>query len=476
MVNYLSKLGKVLGPFLLGLCLGSSEGLSQGSDLSTRLRFEVDYGRYRAAGDFVFLEVYYALYRGQLQFVEDNGRYRADFRIHTRIMKGDTLVVEDAWNRVTFANSLSEIKPTQRLADLSAFLIRPGNYKLWVKISDLHSNRFGTIEMPLNLVSFPSDSLLMSDIELASLIRRASEEDIFTKNRYQVIPNPGGLYGTGAPMLYFYTEVYNLEEGEEDSSYEIQYSILDGNGNVVRDYSPAVRKKPGNSAVEVGGINVVSLRSGTYFLRLKVRDNASEQVCSRLKKFFVYRPADFQVAATKGEKGKMDMSIYLSSPEYQIYDQMSEEELDAEFAGSSYIATDEEKRIYGTLNLEGKRSFMKKFWLKRDNNPQTVRNEFRQEYLARLSYVNDHFSAASKAGWKSDRGRVFLIYGRPNEIEAYPSSAENKAYQIWYYYDIQGGVEFIFVDIRGFGDYQLVHSTARDELQDPEWQRWISPY
>jgi len=68
------------------------------------------------------------------------------------------------------------------------------------------------------------------------------------------------------------------------------------------------------------------------------------------------------------------------------------------------------------------------------------------------------------------------MYGVPSEIERFPSDLENKPYQIWYYNEIEGGVKFYFVDKTGFGSYELVHSTARNELQDINWQRWISPY
>ena len=80
-----------------------------------------------------------------------------------------------------------------------------------------------------------------------------------------------------------------------------------------------------------------------------------------------------------------------------------------------------------------------------------------------------------KQGWRTDRGRVLLLYGVPDEIERFPYSAENKPYEIWKYFSIQGGVIFVFVDKRELGRYELVHSTARGELNDPEWERWIRP-
>ena len=71
-------------------------------------------------------------------------------------------------------------------------------------------------------------------------------------------------------------------------------------------------------------------------------------------------------------------------------------------------------------------------------------------------------------------GLIYIKYGQPSEIERYPSSMDEKAHEIWYYYELEGGVEFVFVDIQNLGNMQLVHSTARNELQDYDWERWLN--
>ena len=436
------------------------------------LQFDVDFARFRTTTDFIYLEVYYSLFRNQLRFVKDGDkhRFRADFRITTGIYKGDSLIVQDNIQNVSYADKLEDITSSQQLTNLSKFIIKKGDYKLRVRAEDLHSGRFGTVEMDLPIQTISGTELDMSDIELALQLRRNEQKDIFTKNHFQVIPNAQRIYGIGAPILYFYSEVYNFQPNGEKKQYRCKYSILDGKGNEVRVIQEKVKNKPGDSAVEAAGFNVVSLRSGSYFLRVDIEDLDSGQHASALKKFFVYRPGDFQQLADQAQE--VSAKERLNAPEYQVYDTMTEKELDAEFAGATYIATKADKKIYKSLDLAGKRQFMKRFWLVRDNNPATITNEFRKEYLERLRYVNTHFGVG-KPGWKSDRGRVFLIYGKPDEVERFPNSNETRAYEVWNYYKIQGGVIFVFVDVRGFGDYQLVHSTARDELQDQDWQRWI---
>jgi len=87
-----------------------------------------------------------------------------------------------------------------------------------------------------------------------------------------------------------------------------------------------------------------------------------------------------------------------------------------------------------------------------------------------VDYANQEFSTNTKEGWLTDRGRVLLIYGKPQQIDREPATSDAKAYQIWYYYELEGGVEFVFVDRRDMGEYQLVHSTKRNEINDYEWK------
>ena len=100
-------------------------------------------------------------------------------------------------------------------------------------------------------------------------------------------------------------------------------------------------------------------------------------------------------------------------------------------------------------------------------------NYFLKDYLRKIKECNITYKALSKEGWQTDRGRVYLIYGQPSEIERYPNQTETRPYEIWYYHDIEGGVQFVFGDLTGFGDQTLLHSTKRGELHDPAWERRI---
>ena len=87
----------------------------------------------------------------------------------------------------------------------------------------------------------------------------------------------------------------------------------------------------------------------------------------------------------------------------------------------AYIITDEERKAFKNLtNDEEREAFIEQFWLRRNPNPDSPDNEFREEHYRRIQYANDHY-AAGKPGWKTDRGHIYIAFGPPDSIESHPS-------------------------------------------------------
>jgi GWxTD domain-containing protein len=87
----------------------------------------------------------------------------------------------------------------------------------------------------------------------------------------------------------------------------------------------------------------------------------------------------------------------------------------------SYIITDEERAAFKRLQTDEEREqFIENFWLRRDPTPDTVENEFKEEHYRRIAYANEHY-ASGIPGWKTDRGKIYIMYGPPDEIEDHSS-------------------------------------------------------
>lgn len=426
------------------------------------LTFDFDFARFRIDDSTAAVEVYISVQRQQLKFVEDGAAWRASFASTVFIRRGDSTLINHHWSADNVAHHIDEIRPGQLLFTQAQFQMPAGDYEIIVRVEDENSKTISAKSAALSVRSFAAGTLALSDLEFSSLISKDSSASSFNKNNFKVVPNPSALYGTGMPMVYTYAEIYNLGF-PSDSTYEMVYRIIDGNGRVTKT-SPAKRRPIlGSSLVEVNAINIATLHSGSYTLEARVVDHHSGQQAAAARKFYVYREEDMAVSAPQP---------YSSEAIVESYRNLSKAELDDEFAAARYIAEEEEKKIFSSLSEDAKRNFLVRFWTRRDQSPETARNEFRENYLGRVEHANKNFSGL-RNGWKTDMGRVLLIYGFPSEIERFPNSGERRAYQVWKYYEIEGGVEFDFVDIKGWGNYELVNSTARNELQDPNWERWL---
>lgn len=427
------------------------------------LAFEIDIARFRIADSTALAEVYIAVPRHLLKFVPADERWQASFACEVVIVKADSELFRYRWQAHDAARRREDIKRGQLLFTQARFQVPVGQYKFVVRVEDGNSRTFGTQLFHTKVEPFPSGRLCLSDVQFACLIEKDTTSSLFYKNNFKVIPNPAAVYGTGMPMLYTYSEIYNLSF-PSDSNYSVTYRVLDASGREAKTMPIKLHRSAGRSLVEVNAINIAALASGTYLLEERVRDQATAQEAINRRKFFIYRDQD-TAARTAGQSLHTEALI-------DHYRSMSEKELGEEFAATRYIATDAERSVYSSLNEDGKREFVVRFWNQRDQTPETPHNEFRENYLARVAYANKNFSGL-REGWKTDMGRVLLVYGSPNEIERVPSSGETRAYQIWKYFELEGGADFTFVDIRGWGNYELVNSTARNELQDPNWQRWL---
>ena len=135
----------------------------------------------------------------------------------------------------------------------------------------------------------------------------------------------------------------------------------------------------------------------------------------------------------------------------------------------TYIITNEERAAFQKLQTDEEREkFIEQFWLRRDPTPGTVENEFKEEHYRRVTYANQHFTDPNGlAGWKTDRGRVYIVYGPPDEIESHPKGgpAHTFPYEQWMYSLIAGignNVIVEFVDPHRNGEY---HMTADASVQ-----------
>ncbi|MGA2675151.1 MAG: GWxTD domain-containing protein [Terracidiphilus sp.] len=148
----------------------------------------------------------------------------------------------------------------------------------------------------------------------------------------------------------------------------------------------------------------------------------------------------------------------------------------------AYIISDEERKAFKSLsNDEERDAFEEQFWLRRNPNPDSPDNEFREEHYRRIAYANEHF-AAGKPGWKTDRGHIYISFGPPDSIDSHPSGGAYERpldegggqtstfpFEVWNYRYLEGigeNVDLEFVDTCQCGDYHFtIDRSEKDALK-----------
>ncbi len=433
-----------------------------------KIDFQFDYAQFSYDSVSNYIEFYYSFPKDELKTTETSAGNFVNGLLKIQITDKSTGkdVVNKIWKIKQPVNPGDSTDAQHALVGVLGFKLGKGNYVAKVSGGDFaDTSKTKTYTEKFKVNPFIGNKISLSHIELAKNIKNegVNKKSIFYKNSYEVIPNPSIVFDPQNPVLFYYVELYNLLTAAKHGNLKMNVALVNSVGEVV--YQRGGNVKPvSNALVKVGMINLTKFPTDSYNLLITLRDTTNDKGAISGKKFFLYNPKQKQNEVAKGN------APFIGS-EYGV---LSEDDCDLQFDEAKCIATGEEIDRYEKLtSLDAKRKFLYNFWKKRDPLPQTPENEFKEKFLKRLRYVNAHFGAFNKPGYKTDRGRVYLKYGPYDQIERYPSSSNRKPYQIWYYNSIEGGVYFIFGDLTGYSDYELLHSTKRGEIHDYDWQRRI---
>jgi GWxTD domain-containing protein len=462
---------------LIALTLSSSHA-------QPRLKPSLDAAQFQDKAGQSYLEIYYSLPSAAATYApDDTGAYKCQLMLSLQIYREQVLWASKVW-KIEKAPAVPDFplkqnhggsEQPQHLVDAITYLIdQPGRYRMVLLVRDLnHAGRADSAGAEIEVRRFSPEKLEISDLEFASVIqpRAASTPAIFAKHAQAVIPNAMALFGEGAPELYYYFEAYHLLQNLPGRKYKALCRIQTADGNIVEGIGSAYRTKIKrfDSSVEMGMINIALLPSGKYRLVYGIADSAETAVASREKTFFIYNPS---VDEAQGLNGALPPKV-ISGP----LQALDEKALDEEFARMLFLSTPNDRKFYKSLsNVEAKREFIAGLWQTARPDETATGLAYRQRYLARAQEAGVRFKSPNRPGWKTDRGRVFILYGPPSHIERFPSSTTMLPYETWTYDNLkgQGGVVFVFADRMGFSNYEQIHSTLQGELQEPNWQQLIT--
>jgi len=414
----------LLALFVLFTCrpLGAQVEMS-GQALDGRGLFAMDGIAFAGTGSEARLDVFVLVGYDALTFVKQDELYDASYEVTVTLTdSAGGLVGEKTWTEAvkgaSFDQSVSSgaFRISQR-----KFQVRPGEYRLVAALQDLESKAMRKIEAQLPVTDFSAGQFALSDIFL--LARVSQKGDLRS-----IAPNVTSNVGELPDAFHYYLELYNRASLD---SVRLISTVLDEKKSKALEVDTVVGLHPGRHE-QILRIPNGTLPLGDYRLYVRAFPPHAQNV-----------PDSGYLAVTN----RAIVVRWRGMPK-------SLKDLDEAIEQARYIAKDGElSAMQDAKTPEEKQAKFLEFWKKRDPNPSTPRNEKMEEYYQRVEYANKHFGHY-QAGWRSDMGMVYLIFGPPSNVERHPFDIDAKPYEVWTYYDIS--YSFVFLDETGFGDYRLI--------------------
>lgn len=423
----------------------------------------MDFCRFRGDENETYLEIYIDLPRDEVTLSQDSMGWYGALNFNGQIRQNRKSIASDHWQIDFMDDNKPEVSSTQRVIDARIYQLPAGFYDITISARDSLSDNSWTTHDTITISDRPIDRLTISDIELASHMLPMHVRPIFSRGEFSLVPNPRRTFGGDQSFFIYYVEIYPPlinNSGEIDSmrivpdlemntqiSYRINRYILNGIQDTIRTYTEKIRTGSLEGFADLDTIDLEEFPTGAYRFILSVTDDDGN-VADYNTPFYIY------------DKNRLPEHF---KPAVNI------KEVDEELAEVNFLLTRGQRKLIRKMNPEEKQEFLNEFWRRYDDNPATPEIPMRNAFRSRVMIADDMFNTSRSPGHKTDRGRIFILYGKPTDKEYYPLEIDSKPYEIWTYDHLEGGVFFAFVDRSGLGEHALVHSTKRGETYNPRW-------
>jgi GWxTD domain-containing protein len=426
-----------------------------------------------------YLETYLSVYGKSVNFVKNqNGKYQATIEV-TMIFKQNETIKDYKKYDLLSQETDDTLKINFNFVDQQRFALTDGKYTYELSIADKNSNNKPYHVSDEIILEYPITQVNVSGIELIESFKKTITPSIISKSGYDLIPYVSDFYPETIDKLTFYSEIYNSELilGKDDA-FLVSY-FIESYENMKTIPTLVKKKREQTKTVNVifGEFDISRLPSGNYNLVIEARDKTNK-ILSFNKIFFQRSKPSIQFEIK-------DIAA-LTVDETFVANYMDKAILEDNIRSLYPISTEIERMFVNDklkkADLILMQQYFFNFWLQRNGtDPENAWLNYKKE----VDVVNSKFGTKVKRGYDTDRGRVYLEYGAPNEIvdRAFDSSSGldeswgSIPYQIWHYYKLknQANRKFVFANPNlALGDYELYHSDAIGEINDPNWTNRLS--
>ncbi len=351
--------------------------------------------------------------------------------------------------------------------DVKRYGLKNGLYDIEVQLTDLNKPENKATYHSNIIVDFDSLNLRQSDIQLLSFYEIDSlNKREGSKNGVFMEALPFGFYDRNLTNLMFYNEIYNSDKNIMED-FLVSFTIIKafGSPNEKPAFVAHRRKKAGAVVTNLLSFDIAQLESGNYRFLVTVR-NKNNDLLSEKETFFQRSNPAFNSLDT----------LTNASIESQFVSALNEKDLRYSMRAIMMQIPDEEVPIVSTMiknqDTSAQKLYLFKYWAKKS---AVMPEQKYDEYMMVAKTADQIYGNGMGFGFDTDRGRIFMKYGRPTDVTTVENETGAPPYEIWVYDKIernsQTNVKFMFYNpslvVNG---YKLLHSTCRGEIQNPRWK------
>lgn len=429
----------------------------------------LDFARFQSVDAKPYMEVYITIDGTSVNVrkAADGNGYQSKVELEVRLLRleedGDTtLTYADKYNLLSPVMQDTNMEARKSFPDLKRIMAKPGLYALRVIARDVYGDTKTDHLTVVEIAEAKPESTTLSDIEFVASVKPSTTSSVFTKHKKDIVPF--GLEGVfiNQDSLNFYFELYNTDKTFTEN-YFIQAALYKGEQQMFQ-HTVTKKKAPSSMDLFYGGFEINKLPPSlgeAYSIRIKLFNSNKKDFPELVERVYIYTEdmLTHQPVANTGS----------------LFENFSDEQIRFYIQTLTYLTESEDEiRMAKSLRTpEERKNYLAGFWEKRALASEKSIGLLWETHRFSVKHSNENYKSAFRDGWQTDRGRVFITYGPPSDIERFPNERNALPYELWKYDKLgtQAQVVFIFLDQdRSTNSYSLIHSTKYGELQNPTWR------
>ena len=421
-----------------------------------------------------FIETYLTVSGNTVKFLKMNEGRQASVNIAWKILKGTEVIKASNYNLLSPVASDTLHLPS--FIDNQRFSVDNGQYVLELVVTDnANPEKKSTHSEKITVLMNREKKIYNSDVQILESFTKSTTQSVLTKNGYDLIPYNINYFPKTQNALKFYMETYNLDTVIGKSSKFVYSYYIENNENLQKQMGLSGFQKQNANKINplLAQFDITHLSSGNYNLVIEVKDSLNK--IQSQKKWFFQRQSDARAIAINENSNFKTLEEFFNS--VQSTDSLKQ------FVECLWPVSSFKERDWQQTQLQRKepnlmRSYLVGYW-KEQAADTTDPLQLWYTYYKQVLETNALLKCGKQKGYYTDRGRVYLQYGKPDQRNQVNNDADTYPYEIWQYYRIYdratkrffSNKKFVFANFEISDDcYKLIHSEVRGELYDERWK------